>query len=62
MPVQIPAIQGGPASVRPLDTVGHHQMGVQQRVAFSGRPVVEPDGQHALSGHMLDTTVATASA
>jgi hypothetical protein len=34
---------------------------MQQRVALSGRPVVEPDGQHALSGHALDTTVTTAS-
>ena len=34
-------------------------MGMRQRIAFSGRPVVEPHGQHALSGHMLDTTVST---
>jgi hypothetical protein len=35
-------------------------VGVQQRVTFSGRPVVEPDRQHSLSGHVLDTAVATA--
>jgi hypothetical protein len=33
---------------------------MQQRVALSGRPVVEPDRQHSLSGHVLDTAVATA--
>jgi hypothetical protein len=43
MPIQIPSVQGRPASVRPLDAVGHHQMGAQQRIAFSGRPVVEAD-------------------
>jgi hypothetical protein len=32
---------------------------MQQRVTFSGRPVVEPDGQHPLSGHVLDTAVST---
>jgi hypothetical protein len=37
-------------------------MGVQQRIAFSGRPVVEPDRQHSLSGHMLDTAMAAAGA
>jgi hypothetical protein len=42
-----------------LDAVGDDQVGVQQRVAFSGRPVVEPDRQHPLSGHMLDTAMAT---
>jgi hypothetical protein len=35
-------------------------MGVQQRVAFSGRPVVIADRQHSLSGHVLDTAVAAA--
>jgi len=62
MPVQVPAVQGCPASVRPLDPVGDDQMGVQQRVAFSGRPVVEPDRQPPVSGHVLDTSMATASA
>ena len=33
---------------------------MQQRVAFSGRPVVEPNGQQPLSGHVLDTAVAAA--
>jgi hypothetical protein len=60
MPVQVPTVQGRPAAVRPLDPVGDHQVGMQQRVALSRRPVVEPDRQHSLSGHMLDTTVATA--
>jgi hypothetical protein len=60
MPIQIAAVQGRPASVRPLDPVGHHQMGVQQRITFSGRPMVEPDRQQPLSGHMLDTTMAAA--
>jgi hypothetical protein len=35
MPVQVPAVQGRPASVRPLNPVGDDQVGVQQRVAFS---------------------------
>ena len=60
MPVQVPAVQGRPASVRPLDAVGDDQMGVQQRVALSGRPVVEPDRQQPLSGHVLDTAMAAA--
>ena len=59
MPVQVPAVQGRPASVRPLDPVGHHQMGVQQRIALPGCPVVEPDRQQPLSGHVLDTTMAS---
>jgi hypothetical protein len=62
MPIQIPSIQGRPTSIRPLDPVGHHQMGMQQRIALSGRPVVEPDRQQPLSGHVLDTAMATASA
>jgi len=37
-------------------------MGVQQGVTFSGCPVVEPDGQHPVSGHVLDTAVATTGA
>ena len=60
MPIQIPAIQGRPATVRTLDPVGDDQVSVQQRVTFSGRPVVEPDRQQALSGHVLDTAVAAA--
>ena len=62
MPVQVPAVQGRPASVRTLDPVGHHQMGVQQRITLPGGPVVEPDRQQPLSGHMLDTAVAAAGA
>jgi hypothetical protein len=62
MPIQVAAIQRGPAAVRPLHPVGHHQVGVQQRVAFSGRPVVEPNRQQPPSGHMLDTSVAAAGA
>jgi hypothetical protein len=62
MPVEIPSVQGGPASVRALDAVGHHQVGVHQRIAFSGRPVVEPNREQPVSGHVLDTAVATASA
>jgi hypothetical protein len=34
---------------------------VQQRIAFSGCPVVESDRQHPLAGHVLDTTMAAAS-
>jgi hypothetical protein len=60
MPVQVPAVQGGPAAVRPLDAVGDDQMGVQQRVALPGCPVVEADRQHSLSGHVLDTAVSAA--
>jgi hypothetical protein len=62
MPVQVPAVQGCPAAVRSLDAVGDHQMGVQQRVALPGRPVVEPPGQHPLSVHVLDTTMSAAGA
>jgi hypothetical protein len=36
MPVQVAAVQGRPASVRTLDTVGDDQMGVQQRVTLPG--------------------------
>jgi hypothetical protein len=60
MPVQVPAVQGCPASVRALDPVGHHQVGVQQRVAFAAGAVVEPDRQQPLSGHMLMSAVAAA--
>ena len=62
MPVQVPAVQGRPAAVRPLDPVGDDQMGVQQRIALSGGPVVEPDRQQPLSGHVLDTTMAATGA
>ena len=60
MPVQVPAVQRRPASVRALDAVGHHQMGVQQRITLPGGPVVEPDRQQPPSGHVLDTAVAAA--
>jgi hypothetical protein len=62
MPIQVPAVQGRPASVRPLDSVGHHQVGVQQRIAVSGRPMVEPDRQQPLSRHMLVSAMSTAGA
>jgi hypothetical protein len=58
--VEVAAVQGRPPFVRPLDTVGDDQVGVQQRVAFSGRPVVKPHRQHSLSGHVLDTAMAAA--
>jgi hypothetical protein len=61
MPVQVPAVQRGPASVRTLDAVGHDQVGVQQRVALPAGTVVEPHRQQPLSGHVLDTAVATPS-
>jgi hypothetical protein len=35
-------------------------MGVQQRIAFSGRPVVEADRQQPPAGHVLDTAMAAA--
>jgi hypothetical protein len=60
MPIQIPAVQGRPAAVRPLHPVGDDQMGVQQRIALARCPVVEADRQQPLSGHVLDTAVATA--
>jgi hypothetical protein len=60
MPIQVPTVQGCPATVRPLDPVGHHQMGVQQRVALSRCPVVEPNGQQSPSGHMLMSAMAAA--
>jgi hypothetical protein len=36
-------------------------MGVQQRVALPGRPVVEPDRQQPLAGHVLDTAMTAAN-
>jgi hypothetical protein len=45
-----------------LDAVGDDQMGVQQRIALPGCPVVEPDCQQAVSGHVLDTVVSAAGA
>jgi single-strand DNA-binding protein len=60
MAVQIPAVQGRPAAVRSLDAVGDDQMGMQKRIAVPGCPVVEADRQQPLTGHVLDTTVATA--
>jgi hypothetical protein len=60
MPIKVSAVQRRPAAVQPLDPIGDDQMGVQQRIAFSGGPVVEPGRQHPLSGHMLDTTMAAA--
>jgi hypothetical protein len=35
-------------------------MGVQQRITLAGCPVVEPNRQHPLSGHVLDTAMSTA--
>jgi len=58
--VEVAAVQGRPAAVRALDPVGDDQVSVQQRIAFSGCPVVEPDRQQALAGHVLDTTMAAA--
>jgi hypothetical protein len=37
-------------------------MGVEQRVVVSGGPVVEPDRQQPLSGHVLVSAMATAGA
>jgi hypothetical protein len=59
VPVKVPAVQRCPASVRPLGPVGHHQVGVQQRVTLPGRPMVEPNGEQPLSGHVLVSTVTT---
>jgi hypothetical protein len=44
-----------------LDAVGDDQVGVQ-RVTLPRCPVVEPDRQHSLGGHVLDTTMTTAGA
>jgi len=60
MPIEVAAVHGRPASVRPLDAVGDDQVGVQRRVTFARCPVVEPDRQQPLSGHVLDTAMATA--
>jgi hypothetical protein len=62
MSVQVPSVQGRPASVRTLDPVSDDEVSVQQRIALSGRPVVEPNGQQALSGHVLDTAMSAAGA
>jgi hypothetical protein len=61
MPVQVPAVQGCPPSVRPLHAIGDDQVGVQQGIALPGRPVVKADRQQPLSGHVLDTTMSAAS-
>jgi hypothetical protein len=60
IPIQVPAVHGCPAAVRTLDPIGDDQMGVQQRIALPGRPMVEPHRQHPLAGHVLDTAMATA--
>ena len=60
MPIQVPAVHGRPASVRPLHPVGDNQMSVQQRIALPRCPVVKADRQQPLSGHMLDTAMAAA--
>jgi hypothetical protein len=60
--VEVAAVQGCPAAVRALDPVGDDQVGVQQRIAFPGCPVVEADRQHPASGHVLDTAVTPAGA
>jgi hypothetical protein len=39
------AWQAPPASVRSLDAVRHHQVGVQQRITLPGRPMVKPNRQ-----------------
>jgi hypothetical protein len=57
-----PSPQGRPVSVRPLHPVGDDQMGVQQRIALTGGPVIKTDRQHPLSGHVLDTAMAAADA
>jgi hypothetical protein len=49
-------------AVRTLDPIGHHQVGVQQRVSLPAGAVVEPDRQQPLAGHVLDAAVATPSA
>jgi hypothetical protein len=59
-PDKLPLVSGPVEGIRPSDPVGHHQMGMQQRVTFSGRPVVDADRQQPLSGHVLDTAVAAA--
>jgi hypothetical protein len=61
MPEQVAAVQGCPAAVRPLDPIGDDQVGVQQRITLSGRPMVEPHRKHPLAGHVLDTAMAAAS-
>jgi hypothetical protein len=35
-------------------------MGVQQRIALPGGPVIKADGQHPLAGHVLDTAMSAA--
>jgi hypothetical protein len=62
VPVQVPADQRRPAPVRTLDAVGHHEMGVQQRVTRAAGAVVEPDRQHAVPTNMLRPTVTTPGA
>ena len=42
---QVAAVQGRPASVRPLHPVGDDQMSVQQRIALTGGPVIKTDRQ-----------------
>jgi hypothetical protein len=62
MPIQVPTVQRRPTSVQPLDAVGHDQVGVHQWVTLSGRPMIEPDRQHPLSIHVLDTAMAAPGA
>jgi hypothetical protein len=62
VPVDVPAVQRGPAAVGALDAVGHHQVGVDERVAFAAGAVVKPNRQQAVTHDMLRPAVATAGA
>jgi hypothetical protein len=62
MPVQVPTIQAGPATVRTLDAIGDDHMGVRQRIALTRGAVIEPHYQQASAAHLVMPTMPTARA
>src|SRR6266540_2888399 len=49
MPVQVATIKRRPATIRPLDPVGHDHVGVQERVTRTAGAMVEPNRQQAVA-------------
>ncbi len=62
VPVQVATIQRRPATIRTPDTVRNDHVGVQQRIACPRGPMVEPDRQQAVAGHMVAASMAAAGA
>jgi len=58
VPVQQPAVKGGPATVRATRQVSDHDVGVQQRIARPRRAVTKGGGDEAVAGDLLVSAVA----